>query len=282
MLEQYRFKSPNPGKNLLILGAVHGNEVCGTEASKNFIKKIQDGNLDLASGSVTFIPVCNPEAYRLNKRYVDKNLNRVIQKHADPTCYEEEVANVLTDFILEADYLLDLHSMHTNGTPFVFQDYKGEQRRGFANAQNLDYIFVGWPEIYSDAKVEESSATETYAYYNNVVAITVECGSHTDKKAIEVAEKCILNSLCHLGIVEDSEKCEVNKPSFIRMQKVFYKKSEGVLVNNRTHLDRIGRGEIIATYDNGEEIKAEKDCYMILPNSGCKIDDEWFYVGTDI
>ena len=68
MLEVFEFKTVNPGKSILITGAVHGNEVCGAIASRNIIAKIESGELKLKSGSITFIPVSNPEANRINER----------------------------------------------------------------------------------------------------------------------------------------------------------------------------------------------------------------------
>ena len=41
------------------------------------------------------------------------------------------------------------------------------------------------------------------------------------------------------------------------------------------------KGEIIAKYDDGEEIKADRDYLMIIPHNddNLKIDNEWFYLG---
>ncbi|MFO0387775.1 MAG: succinylglutamate desuccinylase/aspartoacylase family protein, partial [bacterium] len=54
-----------PGPRVLILGAVHGNEICGTRAIERVLREIDDGSLKIERGSVTFVPVTNPLAYAL-------------------------------------------------------------------------------------------------------------------------------------------------------------------------------------------------------------------------
>ena len=46
-----------PGQRLLVLGAVHGNEICGTQAILQLMKELEDGRLTIERGSVTFVPV---------------------------------------------------------------------------------------------------------------------------------------------------------------------------------------------------------------------------------
>jgi predicted deacylase len=54
-LQVYRFDAPKKGTNLLILGAVHGNEPCGAMASRQIMEQIENSKIRLVCGSVTFI-----------------------------------------------------------------------------------------------------------------------------------------------------------------------------------------------------------------------------------
>lgn len=276
MLEVFEFRSVNPGKSILITGAVHGNEVCGAIASKNIIAKINSSEIKIKRGSVTFIPVSNPEANRLNKRFFEVNLNRVIKKHKNPKLYEEKIANILTDYIKRSDYQLDLHSMHENGKPFVFQDNPEEAE--FAKILGLEYIFVGWPNVYKDSKTVKDYSTQSYAHRVKKINCTVECGSHADPKAVEVAEKCILKALSYLDII-DYKDSSASKQNFIDMQKVYFKEYDGELSKNYVELDKIKKGEVIATYNNGKSLVAEYDSLIIFPNKNAKVGEEWFYLG---
>lgn len=277
MLEVFEFKTINPGKSILITGAVHGNEVCGAVASRKIISKIQSGELKLKNGSVTFIPVSNPEANRINERFFEVNLNRVIKKTKNPRLYEEKIANILVDYIKANDYQLDLHSMHENGKPFVFQDNPEEAE--FAKILNLEYVFVGWPNVYKDSEIVKDYSTQSYAHSIGKINCTVECGSHMDFKAIEVAEKCILRALGYLDIIDYSD-VQYSKQTFIDMKKVYFKKFEGVLSKNYIELDKINKGDVVAIYDNGEKIIADDDYVIIFPNKNAKIGEEWFYFGV--
>ncbi|MBM4225484.1 MAG: succinylglutamate desuccinylase, partial [Gammaproteobacteria bacterium] len=64
-----------PGPRLLVLGAVHGNETCGTRAIERVLGGFERGARDLLRGSVTFVPITNPLAYRRGTRSGDRNLN---------------------------------------------------------------------------------------------------------------------------------------------------------------------------------------------------------------
>ena len=66
------------------------------------------------------------------------------------------------------------------------------------------------------------------------------------------------------------------------MEKVIYKTKNGNLSKCSNHLDKVKKGEIIAKYDDGEEIKADRDYLMIMPHNdddNLKIGNEWFYLG---
>jgi hypothetical protein len=65
------------------------------------------------------------------------------------------------------------------------------------------------------------------------------------------------------------------------MNKVFYKTKEGFLAKPWKHLDSVKKGEIIAKYNDGENIIAEDDCLIILPHHReVKLGGGWFYLGN--
>jgi predicted deacylase len=66
--------------------------------------------ITLLSGSVTFIPVCNPLAKEKNVRYIEENLARVFDEHKNPVSYEQKLATQLSDYVKNADAILDIHS----------------------------------------------------------------------------------------------------------------------------------------------------------------------------
>lgn len=279
MLKTYNFDSKNPGKKLLVLGAIHGDEVCGPKAINQIIDEIKHDKIILKNGEVNFVPICNEKAHEKNKRYIDKNLNRIIKKYENPEVLEEKVADAIANLIEQYDYVLDLHSMPTNGIPFAFEDYSDDETKDLVDAQRLNYIIAGWPQMYSTDGVIEDFSTCGYAKMVGVTGITVECGFHEDENSIKVAKQCILNTMAYLGIIDGETSKPKNEVHHITMKKIFYKEKEGSFVKNWKHLDEIKKGETICKYTDGEEIKAPFDCYIIMPSDKKKVGDDWFYLG---
>ena len=118
-LRTHSFKALAPGKRLIVLGAVHGNETCGTRAIERVLAELDSGALQLTRGSVSFVPVTNPLAYQHGQRMGERNLNRNLYPNTQPQDYEDRIANVVCPLLAEHDVLLDLHSFHTAGEPFV-------------------------------------------------------------------------------------------------------------------------------------------------------------------
>ena len=70
------FTALKPGPKLIVLGAVHGNEVSGSKAILKMIQEFEAGERVLVKGQVTFVPITNPLAYNRKQRNGDRNLNR--------------------------------------------------------------------------------------------------------------------------------------------------------------------------------------------------------------
>src|SRR5258706_8321096 len=87
------YKGLEPGPRLIVLGAVHGNETCGTVAIRRVLDDIAAGRLVIVRGAVSFVPVTNPLAYERGQRQGDRNLNRKLAPTTDPREFEDHVAN---------------------------------------------------------------------------------------------------------------------------------------------------------------------------------------------
>ena len=109
------FSGKHDGPRLIVLGAVHGNETCGTQAIQRIIAEFNASNFVLQRGSVTFVPVTNVMAYERGQRCGQRNLNRMLLPYAEPVAYEDHVANWLCPLLAKHDVLLDLHSFQSKG-----------------------------------------------------------------------------------------------------------------------------------------------------------------------
>ena len=145
MIKSFTYTGYNNWNHILVLGAIHGNEKCGTYAIQRIMQDIEQWKINILNGRITFIPICNPIAFKQDTRYVEENLNRIIQKYKKVTSYESKLANILVDYIDSCDYILDLHSMPSSWKPFVFQDVDTVETEEFATSLWLEYIITGWP-----------------------------------------------------------------------------------------------------------------------------------------
>lgn len=286
MIQSFTYSAETSGAKLLVLGAVHGNEVCGTAAIRRVLTELDSGAIKLARGQVTFVPICNPRAYAAGVRFIERNLNRYLVPTDNPDCYEARLGNILCHMIAAGDVLLDLHSYPRGGEAFAFVGPENPRERAFAASLGVNTLLTGWEEAYaatgrksSSVSADEGVGTEEYARRCGKIASIVECGDHADPLAADVGYKAIRNAMRHLGIVTDGEVCE-NAPRLVTVSQVFYRDDDGTFTRDWRHLDEVKAGEIIATRADGSALRAPADGFVILPHVDCDIGQEWFYFGS--
>ena len=279
MLKKYTFKSDTKGPDILFLGAIHGNEPCGTQAIFKVIEKFASLAISPLKGSVNFIPICNPLAFEHNTRQIDENLNRIIQAYDTPQTYEQHLAVELLEHISCADIIIDLHSTSApSSEPFIFSDYPDILADKIAAAQSIKYIIKGWPQIYADNDMVQDFSTGHCAHTYGKTCLTIECGYSLDPLSTQTAYYVIMNTLLSLGILEGYPSIPIKQYNII-MDKLYIKTKSGRLSKEFHNLDFIKRGETIAVYDDGSNILCPQDSYMLLPKLDAKINAEWFYLG---
>lgn len=277
MTDHQTFYSGKNGKNLLVFGAVHGNEKCGTKAIKKIISEIENGEILLQSGTVTFVPVANPKAYDEHVRYIDKNLNRIFFKDYECHSYEASIVGDLIKLIDECDYFLDLHSYSYGKGPFMFQDNETPETDEFAASFNISPILTGWKALHG----EDGPRTSTdYALTAGKAGVTIECGQHDDPDAVPVAYNAIKDALSFLCITEKSEEQDKEKGHKVRLMSQVIKVEEGDMIKDWQNMDPITEGELIAITASGQEIIAPHNGYIIMPHHTQKIGEEWFYTAV--
>ena len=87
VLRWHSWSALAPGPSLLVLGAVHGNEVCGAHAVVRLVDALDEGRLQLQRGRLTLVPVANALAFGQNTREGERNLNRRFMPRAEPQDY---------------------------------------------------------------------------------------------------------------------------------------------------------------------------------------------------
>ncbi len=280
-IQKYFFDTGKEGPSFLVLGAIHGNEICGPAAIERIQNHLEKGTLKLAAGNVTFIPVCNPRAFSEKKRFIDKDLNRYFYKHTTPDFYEAELANILCAEIAQGGYthLLDIHSFRAPGVPFIFQDHEDAATTAFTRVQEVDYILTGWPDVY--AGNPEHGDTVAFAHAQGLLATLIECGQHDEPLALERAEKSIINSLRFLGMLPEeagSVTSSTLPAQTVRFKTLYHKQAEGELFYTR-NLEPVKKDTCLARTVTGQEIIAPEDGFILMPKTDALVGEEWFYFG---
>jgi predicted deacylase len=305
-----QFKSINytglgKGPRLIITGAVHGNETCGTEAILRVMEEIDSGKLVVANGSVTFVPVTNPLAYALERRSGDRNLNRNLFPNDNPQDFEDQVANWLCPLLARHDVLLDLHSFNADSEPFVMmgpldndgplQPFKhAEKERALARRLGVRRFVDGWLATYGQGvqrRMSDASQLETVLRYGvgttefmrstGGYALTLECGQHKDPAAPGVAYRAIMNTLAFLKVIDAPapEPVPVDQMEALSMVVVHDKTDAAdAFVRTWSSFDAVSKGQQIGVRADGTPVTAEFDGRILFPDVNAGANQEWYYL----
>lgn len=282
MIEHYTYASPKKGPHVLFFGAVHGNEVCGPKGIRKYMALLKAGRIALSRGSITFVPVCNPRAYEAGIRQTEENLNRVFIPTKKPRSYEARLANELCPLIDQSDILVDLHSISSEGKPFVFLDRKTPDTEKLATSLQLPFTITGWTELYESlGSTERTDDTVSYALSKGKTALTVECGTHTSPASVVVAFKTIEKTLGAYGMLHTSRSSKRSSHAIeVCMTRVFFRQEGEKLARKFKHLDRVRAGARLITRADGTALVAEHDGYVVMPTPLASIGEDWLYIGT--
>lgn len=309
-LQVHRYQALVSGPRLIITGAVHGNETCGTRAIERVIQELSRGDYEITRGQVTFVPVCNPKAYAHQRRAADRNLNRRLQPSPAPQDYEDHVANVLCPLLAQHDVLLDLHSFRGPGQAFILRgpDDNVGTLEPFAHAQaearlaahlGPRRVVDGWMSSYAagiEARRARAAAgdaaaaaaiedplygvgTTEYMRSQGGYAVTLECGQHLDPQAPDVAYRAIRQTLALLGLADLPLQPPAASFECLQLAYVVDRHAENdQFVRPWSSFDPLTPGELIARRADGTEVRASQAGYIVFPDVGAQPGHEWFYV----
>ncbi|HOB94886.1 MAG TPA: succinylglutamate desuccinylase/aspartoacylase family protein [Aquabacterium sp.] len=310
-LQSVHIASHVPGPKLLVTGGVHGNEVCGTLAIRRVLAELDAGTLVIRRGSVSFVPVCNPLAFQRGQRGGDRNLNRALEPKPAPQDNEDRLANWLCPILAAHDGLLDLHSFHSGGAPFVMvgpHDNAGPLEpfaqaaveEGLARVLGVPRAVDGWLGTYADGVAQRRAqaladglapeslpelhprygvGTTEYMRSQGGWALTLECGEHTSPAAVDVAWQAIHRTLAHLGLIDAPPPAPVAGMQCMRLFTVVDRQhADDRFVRDWQSFDPVRAGEAIGHRADGSAVCAPDDGWIVFPNTRAGARQEWFYL----
>jgi uncharacterized protein len=291
-----------PGPRLIVLGAVHGNETCGTRAIERVLGEIERGELQITRGLLTLVPVANPLAYAKGERRGERNLNRRLLPTTSPVEFEDRIANLLCPWLAAHDVLLDLHSFNSPGRPFVmrgpadnagalepFAHAAAEGR--FAAHLGPTRIIEGWMAAYAqgaarrrerglldDADPSYGIGTTEYMRTQGGYAVTLECGQHLDPAGPEVGYRAIRQAIALLGLAEIALAPPPAEFERLRLTEVVDRQHEGDrFVREWRSFDAVHAGEHVGERHDGTPVIATADGHIVFPDVNALPGHEWFY-----
>jgi succinylglutamate desuccinylase len=302
-LRAHHFAGFSPGPKLIVLAAVHGNEIAGTRAIERVLRELDAGQWQVRRGSLTLVPVANPLAYAKGQRRGQRNLNRRLVPTDAPGEFEDHVANRLCPWLAAHDVLLDLHTFSSPGQPFVMRgpaDNRGPLEP-FARAAEEGRLAAhlgparvvdGWMSAYAqgaerrrarglldDADPSYGIGTTEYMRSQGGYGVTLECGQHDDAAAPQVAYFAIRQAVALLGLAD--LPLAPPPPAFERLRLVAVvdrEHEDDRFVREWTSFDALKQGELIAERAGGTPVRAEHDGHIVFPDPSALPGHEWFYL----
>ncbi|WP_132979801.1 succinylglutamate desuccinylase/aspartoacylase family protein [Pigmentiphaga sp. D-2] len=272
----WHFDSGTPGRHVLVTSLVHGNELCGAWAVKTALEsglRPRRGKLTLAFCNLAAFDTFDAARHDAS-RYLDEDLNRVWSddKLAAPTTRERARAAALLPWVRQADWLLDLHSMHEPCAPLLLT---GMQPRNLDLAREL-----GAPRhIIVDAGHKDGVRMRDYGRFgqmtdNGTRSLLIECGYHGAIESRTVALDQVARFLRASGIVDEGDipaewiapapdaqqAIEVTQPVVARsMDFRFAQPWQG--------LEELERAGTVIGWQDGEPVTTPYDhCTLVMPS----------------
>ena len=308
-LRIHQFRSLRPGPKLIVLGAVHGTEFCGTRGIERVLRELDSGALKIVRGTVTFVPVTNPLAYQKGERNGERNLNRNLRPSDTPQDFEDRIANQLCPMLAQHDVLLDLHSFQAPAQPFAMlgpQNNAGTlepftraaEEEALVRCLGPKRIVEGWLSAFAMGVQERLARTQPneraqllstdplygvgtteYMRTQGGYSITLECGQHNDPQAPEVAYRAIRNTLAHLGLVDGPAPALNTDVELLRLTQVVDRfHADDAFSREWSSFDAVAAGSCIAVRHDGTPVVAQEDGYIVFPNPRAPAGNEWFYL----
>jgi len=125
-LNVYRINGKLPGKTLLIIGGIQGDEPGG------FLSADLYADMELIRGNLIVVPRANFYSIILNTRQVNEDMNRKFSG-SSPENYEAQVVSILKRLIAESSCLLNLH----DGSGFYRDTWESEMRNPSRYGQSI-------------------------------------------------------------------------------------------------------------------------------------------------
>jgi predicted deacylase len=253
-LGYYTFGKERP--NVFIIAAMNGRSATDIYASYLIMKHLE--TLERIDGSVTFLPVASPLAFRLGARISpldSKDLDTVFPGNEYGTVTERTSWEIWRR-ASQADYIIDLRTGWQNCTSHIVA-----MHRDYIHVRNLASQ-IGLPFVAQSTGMRGALTTE--AAHEGIPAVSVEMRGDTDQvdsqAAVEVRE-AILNLFRTKDMIA-GEKIEASNTLMGRLQQVNVD-TEGFFVPTVNLGETVKNGDVLGHVQDKNQITTPFDGAVI-------------------
>jgi len=229
--------------DVVVAGAVHGDEPCGAEAIDRFLTEDHE-----IRESVKLIVVNEPALAR-DVRYVDTDVNRALPGDPSSDQYEERLAH---DFVQEVCGCtgLGIHSTVSYDRPFgALSNPDPHKRETFRAMRHVEHVM-------DSTAVSNGRRCVDLPWF-----VDIEAGEQHSAEAVEFAYECMVDFLRHTGVLAGEP--EPTGTNFYRVFDLVWKEGNADYHFVGENFQPVEEGEVYATRD-GERLVAERDFWPIL------------------
>lgn len=221
------------GPTLWINGAVHGDELNGSQATYEFFKVL---NTDDLRGAIICTPISNPSAYLDRDKVTHQDfLDMDTTFPGDPEgLITQRQSYVIYQEIKEkADFIISFHTLNSlyDAQPYtIWKKIAGvsDEITKKANEMALNFgvstnCFVDLATATGELPGVTSGGLDTTAMKDGIPTIMAEIGGggRIERKCVEIAKRGIKNVLVYLNmldglIAKDSEQYVITKRRYLR------------------------------------------------------------------
>ena len=260
------------GATLVFFGGIHGNEKAGLLALQRFFDRFGELEFD---GRIIGI-AGNLSALKINRRFIDKDLNRIwtSQKIDALTSKEElnieereqlEIYSIIKSLLKKEAgplYFIDFHTTSSKTQPFIT-----------INDALINRKFALQFDVPIVLGIEEYLEGPLLSYINSLgyVSLGFEAGQHEDPSSIEVCYDFILRSMQVAGIEAETgkERKKANSGELSGFYEVVYvhrieNGDEFKMNPGYESFQDVEKGSLLAK-SNQEDIRSEYDAKLFMP-----------------
>ncbi len=193
---------------VLIIGATHGDEPAGVEASIQYYNHLCENHISV-SGRITFA-LGNPEAYQKKQRYLEADLNRSfankICQHVSEGRRAQEWRSYLQRHKNRIKGLLDLHCVTSDNSRMAAYSAlhpSGKELADTISPLPMHFVYH-WKDL-NGTLMDEAARV-------GIPAVGIECGNRANPESMNVALKHISNFLLWYGLIDESDALRTQSP----------------------------------------------------------------------